>query len=95
MSEEKHTHVHVLEDLFVLERSRTVILVDFDDAVVTFFLCFQDFQCFIGKSRSDDTVRNLAFDQGCGVFVADIRKCDKVAERRHTVCASGSCISAC
>lgn len=52
-------------------------------------------QCFIGKSRSDDTVRNLTFDQRCGVFVADIRKCDKVAERRHTVCASGSCISAC
>ena len=53
----------------------------------------KDLQSLLGIARSDHTVRNLSLDKKSGIFVTGIGKSNEISEGRHTVCASGSCIS--
>ena len=83
------------EDLLFLQGIWYVGRVDLDDIVVAFFLLFQNFKCFFCISWSNDTVGNLAFDELCGIRVADVGQCDEITKGRHSVSASCSCISTC
>ena len=83
------------EHFLVLQSCRHIIRIDLDYIIIAFFLLLQQFQRFRLISRSDHTVGYLSFDQTGRVHVTHIGQCDKIAEGRHSVCASGSCISAC
>ena len=58
--------------LFVLNRVRNVVWIDFDDVIFTTFFCFQDFQCFRLVTRSDHTIGNFTFDDFCCTYIANI-----------------------
>ena len=79
----------------MLNRCRTVIRIDLNDIVVSFLFLLQDLQCFLSVARSDHTIRYLTFNQHRSIAVANIRECNKITERRHTVCTSCSRVGTC
>ena len=81
--------------LFVFQRRRYIVRVDLDHIVISFFLLFQNFQCFFCISRCDYTIRNFSLDQHCCILITDIRKRNKITERGHSVRTSCSCICTC
>ena len=80
------------EHLFPLQVCRTVCRVDLDDVISTLALGFQNLQSLRLIARCNDTVRNFTLDHLCSGNIADIRQRNKITVRRHTVCASCSCI---
>ena len=66
--------------LFVLQRFRNIVFIDLDHIVIAFFLLLQNFKSLLCISRCDHTIRNLSLDQHCGIFVADIRKRNKITK---------------
>ena len=82
------------EHILVLDWLRNISRVDLDDVVGAFAFFFQDFQRLFGVARSDDAVGNLALDDSGGAGITNVRQSDEVAVGGHSVCTSGSCISA-
>ncbi len=61
-----------------------------EDAVFPFFLCLEQFQCFVGVSRSDNAVRYFPFEEGCRFDITDIGQGNEIAVGAHAVGTTGT-----
>ena len=67
--------------------------VNLNDVISALPLGFQDLECFRFIARCNDSVRNFPLNHLCSRNVTNIRQCDEVAVRGHSICTSCSCIS--
>ena len=78
------------KDLLDLLFFRNIIRIDRNNIVRTLTLTAQDLQCFLSVTGSNYTVGNLSGNELSGSFVANIRQSNPVAERAHTISATGT-----
>ena len=81
------------KNLFPFQISRNIISINLNHTVVTILLCFQNLQSLLRIRRSNNTVRNLFFNQKSSSFITFIRKRNKITKRRHSVSTPGTSIS--